>query len=147
MGNRVMDMKQIQTVPVSHLHHSGSQSEGIRRVLEKRIVRDLDFVVENSRGLRIQPDGMCIADEMNIVAAVRQFQTQFRRDNAAASVGRIACDADTHGLSMSGRRPAISGRQDDFPDVLAAFHALMSTYCFVQRKNGINDWPDWLLSG
>src|SRR5712692_3111879 len=46
--------------------------------------------------LASQADGLGVGNEMNLVAALRQFQTQFRGHNAAAAVRGITGDPDLH---------------------------------------------------
>src|SRR5438552_9139435 len=46
--------------------------------------------------LAAKANGLRVRDEMNFVAALRQFQSQLRGHNAAAAVGGIACDPDLH---------------------------------------------------
>jgi len=62
-----------------------------------------------------QPNGLGVGNEVNFVSTLRQFQPQLGRDHAAASVGRIAGDADFHACpfrisaralhSMAGGKP------------------------------------------
>src|SRR5258708_34857093 len=51
-----------------------------------------------------QADGLGVGDEMNLVAALRKFQAEFRSHNAAAAVGRITRDPNLHSAM-----PALSG--------------------------------------
>jgi len=69
--------------------------------LEQRIRGDLDFVIMNARRFRVEPDGVGISDEVDLVAAAGQFHSQLRRHDAAAAVRGIAGDADVHLASVA----------------------------------------------
>ena len=96
MRNRVMDVQQIQIVGVGHVHHARRQRQAIGRILKQRVIGNFDFVIMNPRRARIQTNGVRVGDEMNLVPAVGEFEAQFRRDDAAAAVGRITSDSDVH---------------------------------------------------
>ena len=44
----------------------------------------------------IQADGIGVRDEVDLVAAVGEFESELRGDDPAAAVGGIASDADVH---------------------------------------------------
>src|SRR5881227_1053150 len=46
--------------------------------------------------LAAKANGLRVRDEMNFVAALRQFQSQLRGYNSAAAVGGVARDPDLH---------------------------------------------------
>jgi hypothetical protein len=43
-----------------------------------------------------QADGLGVRDEMNFVAALGKFETEFRGYDAAATVGRVTGNSDIH---------------------------------------------------
>src|ERR1022692_1110263 len=53
---------------------------------------------------RVEPDGVGVADEVDLVAPQRQFQPQFRGDDPAAAIGGIAGDTDVHFASVALKR-------------------------------------------
>ena len=101
MRNRVVDVQQIEIVSLRYLRHSRRERQAIRRVMEQRVLRDFDFVVVNAGNARIEPDGIRVRDEMDLVAAIRQLQSEFGGDNAAAAVRRITGDPDPHGVEQT----------------------------------------------
>ena len=52
---------------------------------------------------------LCVGDEVNVVAAIGQLDSQLRSDYAAAAIGRITGDADFHMRSLSASVDACRG--------------------------------------
>ena len=100
MRNGVVHVQDIKLMPFGYFRHAGSQRHDIRRVLKERVTGHFHLVVIDSGRIRVEPDRVSIADEMYFMPAVRQFQTQFCRHNAAAAVRGITGDADPHGSSI-----------------------------------------------
>ena len=96
MRDGVVDVQQVQVVALGHFGHARGQRQRVGRVLEQRVGRDLDLVVVDARSARVEPDGVGVGDEVDLVAAVGQFQAQFGGDDAAAAVGGITGDSDLH---------------------------------------------------
>ena len=96
MRNRVVHVQQVEIVELRDLRHARRQRQIVRRIVEQRITRDFDFVIMNVRFRAPQPDRLGVRDEMNFVAALGQFQAQFRGHHAAAAVGRITGDPNLH---------------------------------------------------
>ena len=91
-----MHVQQIEVVKLGHFRHARGQRQIVWRIFEQRIAGDFHFVIVNV-GMRTgQPDGLGIGDEVNFVAALRQFQPQLGCDHAAAAVGGITGNADFH---------------------------------------------------
>ena len=98
MGNRVVDMQQIQIVELGNLRHARGQRQIVGREVEQRITRHLNFVIVNV-GVRGQAEGWGISNEVNFVPALRQLEAQLSGDHAAAAVGRITSDPYVHALA------------------------------------------------
>jgi hypothetical protein len=64
--------------------------------LEQRVGGNFHLVVVNPREILIEPYGIGVADEMDFVAARRQFQTELSSDDPAAAVGGVTGNADSH---------------------------------------------------
>ncbi len=94
--NRVVHVLQVKIVQLGNLSHARGQRQIVRRIIEQRIPRHFDFVIVNVGFLAAQPDGLGIGDEMNLVAALGQFETEFGGHHAAAAVGGITGDPDLH---------------------------------------------------
>ncbi len=96
MRNGVMHVQQVELVDLGDLGHARRQRQVVRRILEQRITRDLDLVIVNV-GLRFgQADGLRIGDEVDLVAALRQLQSELGGDHTAAAVSGITGYADSH---------------------------------------------------
>jgi len=93
-------MQEIEPLAFSNLRHARGESEGIRRIVEQRVVRDFDFVIVDTRRVGIETDGIGVADEVDLMAAMRQFETELRGDDPATTLGGIAGNADAHAPSM-----------------------------------------------
>ena len=126
-----MNVKQVEFLPVGDFPSSRGKSQGVRRIVEQRVIRNLYFVIEDAGSSHIQPDGRGIADEVHLMPPLREFKPEFGRDDAAASVRGVARDADPHGSSIS-RNPDFcrygpgSDGQYYFADVFAALQSLVS---------------------
>ncbi len=108
MGNRVMDVQQIEVFRLGHLHHFYGQGQRIRSMIEQGIAGNFDFVELNSFvGVR-QSDGRRVADKMDFMAARGQLHSKLRGDHAGAAVRWIASDSDLH--LDAGGRPGRSSR-------------------------------------
>ena len=91
-----MHVQQVEVVQFGDFGHAGRERQVVGRIVKQRIARHLDFVEMNvGLGFR-QPDGLRVRDEVNVVAALRQFQAQLGGHHSAAAVGRITRDPDLH---------------------------------------------------
>src|ERR1039457_5299554 len=59
----------------------------------------------DARHILVEPYGIGVGDEVDLVAARGQFQAQLRGDDAAAAVGGITGDTNSHFCSV-----ALTGR-------------------------------------
>jgi hypothetical protein len=85
MGNRVMDMQQIEAFRLGHLHHFYGQGKRVGRVIEQWITRNLHFMKLNSFvGVR-QSDWRRVADEVDFVAAARLHPRNFHAKHFSES--------------------------------------------------------------
>src|SRR5262249_19035493 len=89
-------MQEVQFVDLSDLGHARGQRQVVGRVFEERITRYLDLVVVNVELWFGKPDWLRIRDEMDLVAALGQFESEFGSDYSAAAVRGITGYADSH---------------------------------------------------
>ena len=94
--DRIVHVQKIKVVKLGHFRHARGQRQIVRRVLEQRITGDFHFMVMNVGMGTAQANGLGVRNEVNFVVTLRQLQPQLGRDHAAASIGRIAGDADFH---------------------------------------------------
>jgi len=102
VGNGVVDVQNIEAVLLGDLRHARGKGQAVGRVLEERIVGDLHFVIEDV-GALAEADGVRVGDEMDLVAAVGQLQSELRGDDAAAAVGGVTSDPDSHEARLAVR--------------------------------------------
>src|SRR5581483_1032920 len=98
MRDGVMHVQQVEPVNLRHLGHARGQRQIVGRVVEQRIVRDLDLVKEDVR-LRLQPEWLRVGDEVHLMTALRKFDPQLGGHHPAAAVSGIARDPDLHSVS------------------------------------------------
>jgi len=94
--NCVVHMQQIEFVKLRNLSHARRQRQIVWRIFKQRITRDLDLMIVNVGFRSGQANGLRIGNEMNLMAAASQFQSQFGGHNSAAAVGWITGDANLH---------------------------------------------------
>ena len=103
VGDRVVNVQQIELVGLGDVGHARGESEAVGRVLEQRIVGDFHLVVMDARNVRIEADRVRVGDEVDVVAARGEFEAELGSDDPAAAVGGIAGDADSHVGRLRGR--------------------------------------------
>ena len=96
---------EVEVVQLSDLSHAGGQRQVVRRIVEQRITRDFHFVIVNVGMRPGQANRLRVGDEVNLVAALGKFQSEFGGHYAAATIRRITSNANLHavlsGLSCS----------------------------------------------
>ena len=91
-----MDVKQVELIIFGHLGHARSQRQIVGWVLEERVIRDRHLVIEDAFFAPGKPEGLRIGDEVHLVAARCELDTEFGRDHAASAIRRITRNADFH---------------------------------------------------
>ena len=100
MGNRVMDMEQVQRLSFKYFEHLRGKRQCIRRMIEQGIRRDLHLVEEDMWIVQIHADRRGVAYEMNIMATRGKLLAEFRSNDAGTAVSGIAGYADAHGRTF-----------------------------------------------
>ncbi len=95
VGNGVVDVKDIQRVELSDLCHTSGEGEIVGRVLEEGISRDGDFVKVDVGFATGESEGLRRGDEVDVVPAGGELDTELRSDDAGASVGGVTGDANS----------------------------------------------------
>ena len=95
-GNRVVHVQQLEPLTLRHLVLFDRQGQGVRALLEQRVVDRRDFVEGHALDDAPQPERAGIGDEVDVVPAPGELQAQLGRDRAGAAVGRVTGDADSH---------------------------------------------------
>jgi hypothetical protein len=96
-----MNMEQVERFGFEDFEHFGGESQGVRRVIEKGVGGDFDFMEMDVRVVRIHADRRGVADEVDIVAAGGELLAELGGDDARAAVRGITGYADTHGAVFS----------------------------------------------
>src|SRR6185503_14452033 len=102
MGYRVVHVNEIKLFGSRHLEYFRSERICVRRVLEQRVAQHIHSVKMNSlaSATRVQSHRRCVANEMNLVPALCELQTQLSAYNAAPAVRWIASDSYFHGWGL-----------------------------------------------
>ena len=101
MGQRVVDVQQVEPAARRDLRHLRRERERVGRRDEERIRRRDDLVEVDALAGQVEPRRQRVGDEVDLVASLRQRDPELRRDDAAAAEGRVAGDADLHDGSPS----------------------------------------------
>jgi hypothetical protein len=96
VGDRVVDVEQVEAVFASDLRHLRGQGQVVRRVLEEAVRREVDLVVADVLLELVQPEGQSVGHEVHGVAAPRQLLAELGRHRARSSHRRITRDPDVH---------------------------------------------------
>ena len=97
MRHGVVDMKHVERVVAADLGHLDRERERVVGIFEEVVAVDDDGMEEHARVARRHPERPFVADEMDFMAAPRQLLAQLGGEDAAATDGRVACDADLEG--------------------------------------------------
>ena len=79
-----------------HIHDGGSQGGVVRRVLEKRVVFVVHFVVKDIFVEMRQPDRSAVGNEVNFVPPAGEAHTEFGGYDTRAAIGRVTDNTDFH---------------------------------------------------
>jgi hypothetical protein len=85
----------VQEIEVE-LGHLAGGGHPVGRVLEEGVLRDGDLVPPEALGVGTEAEGRAVAEEADLVAAVRQRHPELRGHDAAPAGGGIAEDSDLH---------------------------------------------------
>jgi len=96
VGNRVVNVEQIELIEFRYLGHTRGESQVIRRKLEERIVGNGDLMIKNTAIAAGQPERLRIGDEMDFVPQGGQLNAELSGHHARTAVGGITGDADAH---------------------------------------------------
>jgi hypothetical protein len=97
VGDRVVNVEEIEGVELGDLGHAGGEGEVVGRVFEEGIVRGRDFVEVDVGFAAGEAEGLGVGDEVDVVATGGEFDAQLGGDDAGAAVGGVAGDADLAG--------------------------------------------------
>ncbi len=95
MRDGVVDVQEVERVPLGDLGHAGGEGEVVGRVLEEGVVEELDLVEVDVVLAAGEAEGRGRGDEVDLVAARGELDAELGGDDAGAAVGGVAGDADT----------------------------------------------------
>jgi len=86
--------------------HADGERQVVRRELEQRLPSNVNFMKEDVGQKGGQPERLAIGDEVNLVAAASERDSELCGDGARAAVGGIAGDSDFQVSSFHHRSTA-----------------------------------------
>src|SRR5271165_4401070 len=92
MGYGVVNMKNVELMIAAHFRHFHREWQCIIGILEQSIVIDQHRMKIESRAIKRHSERAPIANEMHLVAALRQLFAELRGQNAASTNGRVTGD-------------------------------------------------------
>jgi hypothetical protein len=96
VGDRVVDVQQVEPALARDFGHLGRQREVVGRVVEEPQRGAIHLVEADVLVELVGAHQEALRDEVDLVVAARQVQPQLVRDRARAAHGRVAGDADPH---------------------------------------------------
>ena len=96
MRDGVVTMQDIELMIAHDLVHAHGECEVIRRILEQRIASDIHLVKPDPRQKTRQAKRLLVRDEVYLVTASGERNTEFSRHGARATVRWVAGDTDLH---------------------------------------------------
>ena len=107
--DRVVRVDDLERELARDLHDLVGERQDVLRFAKERIARRV-HLMEDEPGLVVaEPERRIGADEVHLVAAVRERLRQLGRDDAAAADRGVADDADVHGVRVGSRFRVRSG--------------------------------------
>ena len=96
VGDRVVDVEELEAVLARRLRHLHREREVVRRVLEEGVARDVHLVEADVLLEVAEAEGQAVRDDVDVVAAARQLLAELGRHRPGAAHRRVADDADLH---------------------------------------------------
>jgi hypothetical protein len=97
MGNRVVHVHEIQPEFFGHLMNRNREGERIGGMLEEGILIHLHFVEIKTFAKTQQAERLSVGDEVDLVTAVGERESQLGSDRAGAAVRRVTGNPNFHG--------------------------------------------------
>src|SRR6266567_4686455 len=95
MRDCVVDMQKVEIVKFRDFSHASGKGQIVGWIVKQRIAGNFHLVVVDV-GVGLQTNGLSVRDEVDLMSSLRQFQSEFGGDHAAAAVGGIARDPNLH---------------------------------------------------
>src|SRR6266513_1799000 len=92
MWHRIMNMKKIELLGTRHLRHFHCEGQSVVGARKQSVVHDFDSMEMKTLLRQIQSNGLSITEEVNFMAAARQFRSEGRRQNPASADQRKTCN-------------------------------------------------------
>ena len=100
VGDGVVGVHDLQAVVGGHVGHLGGQGDGVGSGLEQRVGAGGDLVEKDLVLEAHQPGGNGRAEQVHLMAPGGQGLAHLRGHHAGSAEGRVAGDADSHGLFL-----------------------------------------------
>jgi hypothetical protein len=94
MRDGIMNMEQVELFMSDNTHHFARKSKFVRGVLEERVRPRVDLVIKQVFIQKVEPAGLGIGNEMDLVTLLCQRFAEFGRNHATATKSRVTYYSD-----------------------------------------------------
>src|SRR5438067_4449513 len=94
MWHRIMNMKKIELLGTRHFRHFHCERQSVVGARKQSVVHDFDSMEMKTFLRQVQSNGLSITEEVDFMAAARQFRPEGRRQNPTAANQRKTCNHD-----------------------------------------------------
>src|SRR5207302_8408872 len=81
MWHRIVNMKKIELLGTRHFRHFHCEGQSVVGTGKQSVVHDFDSMEMKTLLRQVQSNGLSITEEVNFMAAARQFRAEGRRQN------------------------------------------------------------------
>ncbi len=96
VGDRVVDVEELEAVLARGLRHLHREGEVVGRVLEERVARDVHLVEADVLLEVAEAERQPVGDDVDVVAPAGELLAELGRHRPRAADGRVADDPDLH---------------------------------------------------
>src|SRR3954452_19196368 len=92
MRHRIMNMKKIELLGARNFRHLHRERQSVIGRWKQRVMRNVDSMEMKIVLRQVQPNGLSITEEVDFMAAARQFRPERRRQDATSTDQRKTRD-------------------------------------------------------
>src|SRR5437868_2245786 len=92
MWHRIVNMKKIELLGTRHFRHFHCEGQSVVGTGKQSVVHDFDSMEMKTLLRQVQSNGLSITEEVDFMAAARQFRPEARRQNPTAANQGKTCN-------------------------------------------------------